>query len=138
MAARKYMINHDAKFYVYRIFDGFETVYVGKGSGGRLANQVRKFGLNGEIIASFRRERDAYAHEKLMIAELKPTANILSGGNGSRVQKVRIRRQSWEIEIDRIGSRRYAARMLLRFDTRGYMDQSKLEAIRQVADGPWC
>lgn len=125
-----------ARFYVYRIFDGFETVYIGKGSGRRLTSQKSKFGLPGEIIAWFDKERDAYAHEIKMIAELKPTENKHPGGNGSRVFKRRPRRQAWEIEIERVGSRRYAARALLRLDLRGYVDPSKLDAIRQVANGP--
>ena len=126
------------RFYVYRIFDGFETVYVGKGSGRRLCSQKSKFGLDGEIICRFKSERAAYAHEIKMIAELRPTANRHPGGCGSKVYKRRPRRFAWEIEIDRVGSRRYAARMLLRFDTRGFIDPSKLELIRQVANGPRC
>jgi hypothetical protein len=140
MAARTRKILHDdeTRFYVYRIFDGHETVYIGKGSGRRLANQRRKFGLPGEIVASFAKESDAYAHEIKMISELMPTANKHPGGNGSRVYKRRPRRHAWEIEIDRVGSRRYSARMLLRSDLAGLVDPSKLDAIRQVANGPRC
>jgi hypothetical protein len=126
------------RFYVYRIFDGFETVYIGKGSGRRLSSQKSKFKLPGEIIARFKKERDAYAYEIKMIDELMPTANKHPGGNGSRVYKRRPRKQAWEIEIDRVGSRRYSARMLLRFDLAGLVDPSKLDAIRQVANGPRC
>ncbi len=127
-----------ARFYVYRIFDGFETVYVGKGSGRRLNSQKSKFGMLGEIIAWFKREGDAYAFEIKMIAELRPTANKHPGGNGSRVFKRARRKFGWELEIARVGSRRYAARELLKLDTRGFIDPSKLDAIRQVANGPRC
>jgi hypothetical protein len=126
------------RFYVYRIFDGFETVYVGKGSGRRLSSQKSKFRLPGEIIARFKSERAAYAFEIKMIAELMPTANKHPGGNGSRVYKRRPRRQAWEIEIESVGSRRYTARKLLQFDLSGIIDPSKLDAIRQVANGPRC
>ena len=44
MAARR------GSCYVYRIFDGPVTVYVGKGSGRRLAAQKAKFRLEGEVL----------------------------------------------------------------------------------------
>ena len=134
MAAR----TRKERFYVYRIYDGFETVYIGKGSGRRLTSQRSKFKMDGEIIAWFEREADAYAHEIKMIAELMPTANKYSGGNGSWCRKRRVVKLGWIREIERVGSRRYAARMLLKFDLRGHIEGSKLEVIRRVANGPWC
>ncbi|MEZ0064020.1 hypothetical protein ABIF26_009582 [Bradyrhizobium elkanii] len=138
MAARSVKIRHDedGRFYVYRIFDGFETVYIGKGSGRRLASQKSKFGLAGEIIARFKSERDAYAFEIKMIAQLMPTANKHPGGNGSRARRKIHRRFGWEIEMDRVGSRRYVARELLKFDLSRMIDASKIDAIREVANGP--
>jgi hypothetical protein len=125
-----------ARFYVYRIFDGFETVYVGKGSGRRLATQIRNFGLPGEIIAGFKSENDAYAFEIKMISELMPTENKHPGGNGNRVCRPIERKLKWELEIERVGSRRYAAQQLLQLDISQYLDASKIDAIRQVANGP--
>lgn len=124
------------KFYVYRIFYGLETVYVGKGSGRRLESQKSKFRLPGEIIATFASESDAYAHEIKMIASLMPTENKHPGGNGSWTRKRVKRKLGWEYEIERVGSRRYAARELLKLDLSGVLDASKIDAIRQVADGP--
>ena len=47
--------------YVYRIFDGCETVYVGKGSGRRLEAQKRRFNLDGEVIERDLSDDDAFA-----------------------------------------------------------------------------
>lgn len=140
MAARTVKIRHDeeGRFYVYRLVAARGLVlYIGKGSGRRLRGQQAKYKCSGEIISRFKRERDAYAFEVKAIAEYQPALNKHKGGNGSRAMPLRTPRKSkWELELDRVGSRRYAARMLLRFDTRGYIDQSKLELIRQVANGP--
>lgn len=130
-------------FYVYRIFDGFETVYIGKGSGRRLANQKRKFSLAGEILEECRSDDHAFEREVYWIKQLRPTANKLAGGYGGRVKPKPLSRDEKKFfreleEIERVGSRRYAARMLLRFDTRGHIDPSKLDAIRQVANVPRC
>lgn len=132
-----------SEFYVYRIFDGFETVYVGKGSGRRLDHQKRKFGLPGEIVEGCKSDDHAFSREVFWIKQLQPTSNKLRGGNGGRVRPKPICRDEKRFlkelaEIDRIGSRRYAARMLLKFDTRGYIGSSKLDVIRQVANGPRC
>lgn len=73
----------DKKFYVYRILGEMgETVYIGKGTGGRLAKQMRRFMASGEIIARFGTERQAYLHEKKLIAEFAPPLNRCSGGGG--------------------------------------------------------
>ena len=43
--------------------------------------------------------------------------NRVAGGGGSRGQKVkqrRSRRDSWELEMEKIGTKRYAARLLLK------------------------
>lgn len=124
------------RFYVYRLFDDpLVTLYVGKGSGRRLASQKSKYRCNGEVIRRFKRERDAFVFEIEMIALLKPQLNKHPGGNGNNAKRAK-RRQKWEIEIEHVGTRRYAARALLNFDLRPYIDASKIEAIRQVANGP--
>lgn len=120
-------------FYVYEIINlSGETIYVGKGSGRRLRNQVKNFNFNGCEIARFKKESDAYAFEVQKIAEIKPVLNKHVGGNGSKVTIKRERKQSWQILIDRIGTRAYAARLLLAFCV---ADPSKIDEIRQVAYG---
>jgi hypothetical protein len=123
------------RFYVYALTDGDQVVYVGKGSGRRLHVQRRTHGCDGYEVARFKRERDAYAHEIRVIAELSPARNKHPGGNGSRATPARTpRAPAWMKEIDRIGSRVYAARLLLsRFAH--IVDPSKVDAIRRVAYG---
>ena len=123
------------KFYVYRIFDLGGTIYVGKGSGGRLQKQIKRFAVLGEIVKWFKSEREAYAHERRLIEQLKPVLNRCAGGGGPRKGGREPRRFPWEIEMERIGTRVYAARGLLRFDLRPYLPESKIDQIRQVAYG---
>ena len=73
----------EKKFYVYRILGEMgETVYIGKGSGRRLEKQKRRFGAEGEIIAEFGTERQAYSHERKLVADLNPPLNMCAGGGG--------------------------------------------------------
>lgn len=131
-------------FYVYRIYDGVETVYVGKGSGRRLAHQMRKFGLPGAIVEECKSDDHAFEREVHWIAELKPTANKLAGGNGGRCKpkpKPRLAREFREIE--RVGSRKYAAQVLVRkLDEhncgRWGVSKVALDRLREVANGPRC
>lgn len=103
-----------AEFYVYRIFDGAVTVYIGKGSGKRLEAQKRRFGCDGEIIERCRSDDHAFERERHWIASLKPTDNISPGGNGGRCKPKRVPRKPKEyLEMERVGLRRYAARFLL-------------------------
>ena len=122
-----------ARFYIYRIFDGAVTVYVGKGSGRRLKNQIRRFGLDGEIIEFLASEKSAYEAERRWIRELKPTENRNSGGGGGLVIRKRIRRTKEEIEMARVGTRVYAARMLLRFDLRGHVSPERISKLKEIA-----
>lgn len=106
------------RFYVYRLFDVNETtLYVGKGSGRRLETQIKSHKAHGgEIIERFKLERAAYKRERELIKELAPLRNRHPGGNGSRATPIRKpRRYDWEIEMERIGTRQYAANMLARF-----------------------
>lgn len=121
-------------FYVYELIDADGTVqYVGKGSGRRLAAQRRNHSLDGREVARFEREEDAYAFERERIAEAKPPRNRHPGGNGSRVTPEPI--PAFVREIERVGARRYAARFLLT-KVDGRWPASKVERIRQVANGP--
>ncbi len=129
MAARK------QRFYVYRIFDLGGTIYIGKGSGRRLRQQISRFGCMGEVIERFAVEKAAYAREKQLINQLKPIRNRHPGGNGSRAQRIYNRREKWEILCDHLGTQVYAARELLRFDLTPFLPASKIERIRQVAHG---
>lgn len=71
-------------FYLYRIFYGDVTLYVGKGSGQRLQHQKRSFTAQGEIVAQFADENAAYRAEMALIKKLDPPLNRHVGGLGGR------------------------------------------------------
>lgn len=122
------------RFYVYRLFsDDGKTLYVGKGSGDRLKNQIRNHNADGEILQRFKLERDAYKRERELIAELAPLRNRHPGGNGSRAART-TRKPNWFIEIERVGTSAYAARLLLKFDYR--IDAAKRLALEAIASEP--
>ncbi len=123
------------RFYVYALIDAGKIVYIGKGSGRRLSVQRRAHRCDGYELARFKRERDAYQHEIAAIAELSPERNKHPGGNGSRAVPQRTPpAPAWLKEINRVGSRVYAARLLV--DRYAHMlDPSKVDAIRRVAYG---
>lgn len=127
----------DDRFYVYAIeYETGVVAYIGKGSGSRLRTQERRFGLKGRKLKTFKSEKAAYAYERRMIGELKPEMNRNPGGNGSRAQIVRRRREAWEIDMERVGTRRYAARALLRFGDvalRRYLAPESIQQLKQVA-----
>jgi hypothetical protein len=130
----KHQARFAMRFYVYRIFDLGGTIYVGKGSGRRLAKQISNFGALGEVVRRFRSEREAYAYERKMIAELKPSRNRCAGGGGSRVSTIVPRRTREEIEIERIGSRVYTARRLLNFQgIEMYLTPDAFATVKAVA-----
>lgn len=73
----------EERFYVYRILgECGETLYIGKGTGQRLNKQKRRFKADGEIVARYSTERQAYKAEKSLIAELNPPLNKSAGGGG--------------------------------------------------------
>jgi hypothetical protein len=123
------------RFYVYELTDEFGAVkYVGKGSGNRVDVSRRTRGLSGRKVASFKKEADAYKYEIQRIAEYEPELNKHPGGNGPRAKRrppVRVPR--WQTEIESIGARVYAARLLLKYDLRNLIDCSKIERIREIA-----
>ena len=123
------------RFYVYHLTDGPETVYVGKGTGRRLKNQLARTGLLGEIVKRFKSERDAYLYEIRLIKKLAPRLNKNGGGGGPLVQRRIERKPKWQIEIERIGTRIYTARMLLKFDLRAHVSSDKIDILRRVASG---
>lgn len=82
-------------FYLYRIFQGEETLYIGKGSGYRLSHQKRRFKADGEIIVDgVADEADAYRRERALIAEHNPPLNRDAGGRGGWSGVGRVRAQS--------------------------------------------
>lgn len=101
------------KFYTYAVTnDDGEIIYIGKGSGRRrLVSEKR--GVCSHEVARFKREKDAYKHECELIAEYAPIQNKHPGGNGSRCQVERYRKTKEDREIERLGTRRYAARMII-------------------------
>lgn len=133
-------------FYVYRIFDGYETVYVGKGSGRRLQSQMRKFGMDGHILEECGSDDDAFARERHWIARLMPTANKCPGGNGGRAKPRketaadRAYRKFVKV-LEEVGSRKYVARFLLTrlsLSNCEALGVSKVDLFRlqEVANGP--
>ncbi len=130
------------QLYVYRIFDGAVSVYVGKGSGRRLQCQKVKFGLPGEILEEFSSEQKAFDRERFWIAELKPTENKCAGGNGGRCRpKRKPRRCHTEIEMERVGPRKHVAQFLLKklneLNCEGWgVSKIDLFRLREVANGP--
>lgn len=121
-----------ARFYVYRLFDDpLITLYVGKGSGNRLRHQKHMRQCGGEVLRWFDLESEAYAYEKKMIAEMVPDLNKHPGGNGAKA--ARQYRPKWLVEIEKIGTGAYAARVLLRYFY--LFDQSKINALSGVAYG---
>ena len=86
--------------------------------------------MTGEIVKRFKSESAAYKYEKELIASLCPVLNKHPGGNGSKA--TRKRKTKFDVLIEKIGSRAYAARLLLSF---GGFDPSKLDALRRVAYG---
>jgi hypothetical protein len=124
------------EFYVYRIYDGEVTVYIGKGRGRRLSDQKRRFALSGEILKSFSSERAAYAFEAKQIAKMKPIANKVAGGGGA-ITRRNIKLPIWFTrqvkEIERVGSRRWVARELLKLDLSGSVSPDTVHKLRMAS-----
>lgn len=126
------------RFYVYALTEGDAIRYVGKGSGRRLQAQRRNHKLEGHEIARFKRESDAYAFEITQIAEHSPPINSHPGGNGSKATPQRQpRKDKWTRNLEAIGHKRYAARLILEhvWKCPHIMSTSELEIVRQVAYG---
>lgn len=127
------------QLYIYRLADyEGKTLYIGKGSGRRLYNQIARTGFYGEIISRHPTDRSAYKAEVVAIARLRPPMNQNAGGGGPVSYKRQEIKPKWLRDIERIGTRVYAARELLKFDLSSVLDVSKIEAIRLVANGPRC
>jgi len=124
-------------FYVYAIMDGVVPVYVGKGSKRRLKTQERRFGLRGKILEHFECEASAYRAERKWIKALNPSLNKHPGGNGCTVKKVIVRTPRWLSAINRIGTKAYAARLVLACFERAphLVDSSKVDALRSAGYG---
>lgn len=126
------------RFYVYEIVDGDRVIYVGKGSGDRMYVSAKVRGGEPREVARFKREKDAYAHEVERISWYTGLLNIHRGGNGSWCKR-RYRAQTRPArfpEIDRIGTRAYAARLLIKYCA-PYLDPNKLIQIIQIAYPQW-
>jgi hypothetical protein len=147
--------------YVYRVFDGFETIYVGKGTGRRRFISAKRLGGQSEILESGLTDAEAFAKEVAWISCLMPTANVAIGGNGGhtrgnaplvprnfrgKISEADMRRslsasRKMEREIQALGSRKYVARFLtqkLNFTNCALWGVSKIEMSRllEVANGP--
>lgn len=165
MAARKAIPSKEqqertraAKFYIYCFREGEAVLYVGKGTGGRLKMQEKRFSLPGEILERLDCEDLAYQRERHWISMLMPSENKNAGGGGGfsdpnpipKDLRGQISLAEWsrhasahkkEIdEIERVGSRKYAAALILRFVNDNNCERLgispvKLEKIRAVAIG---
>lgn len=62
-----------------------------------------------------KRKRDAYAFERLVINDRRPLLNKHPGGNGSRATTNRRQIPPWVKVMAKIGTRAYAAKVLLRY-----------------------
>lgn len=121
-----------ARFYVYVITKDDLPLYVGKGSGRRAQVQAKKYDGIAYILEWFSREALAYKAEIRWIKELKPQFNVHPGGNGCRVKKtIRETKDKFYREIEKIGSRAYSARILLRY--RYLFDRSQIKKLQEVA-----
>lgn len=127
--------------YVYAIKTEGGIVYIGKGTGRRARVSARRCGGEWEIIKAFTSEDAAFAYEREMIALHKPSMNVATGGNGGRAKpKPEPRKPKWVAEMERIGTRVYAARFLLtKLDERNCdrwgVSKLDLSRLREVAGG---
>lgn len=149
------------RFFIYCFREGHAVLYVGKGSGRRLRAQEKRFGFAGEILERMDDEERAYERERYWIEKLLPTENKNSGGAGGFSDRNPIPSQfrnsftlkEWEKcqregeaslrEIEKIGSRRYAAQTLVSMlderncETFG-VSKVDINRLREVANGPRC
>lgn len=155
MAARKAT---PSKFYIYCFREGEAILYVGKGTGCRMRQQEKRFSLPGEILERIDCEDRAYQRERYWISVLKPTENKNAGGGGGFADPNPIPKEirgqvslaGWKrhvsaaekeaMEIERVGSRKYAAGLILRFVNDNNCERLgvsplNLEKIRAVAVG---
>lgn len=127
--------------YVYAVMVDGAIAYVGKGTGNRLNVSARKHGGQPVVLRECKSEDDAFAYEREMIALHRPSRNLCKGGNGGRAKaKPSPRKPKWLAEIERIGSKVYAARFLLTRLDDANCEQwgvSKLDMnrLREVANG---
>jgi hypothetical protein len=125
-------------FYVYAFFDGETCLYVGKGTGRRIKTQQRRFGCEGVVLRTFATEAAAYNFEAREIERRKPTHNMVAGGGGAitrRKARIPAFLAKEMAEMNRLGSRVYTARSLLRFDLSRLVSPSKIDEIRRIAHG---
>ena len=78
-------------YYVYRIFNEYDdTLYIGKGSGDRLQQQIKRFGFFGHKLKWFEDEQACLKEEIRLIAKLNPPFNKTKGGEAGGRPKTEI------------------------------------------------
>jgi len=143
MAARINKPLHDEKtksdwrFYVYDILDcEGNPIYVGKGSGCRRKVSERYRGGASSIEAArFFDEEDAYRYEIERIADINPMLNKHIGGNGARCSVVKTKKIKIDAQtrlMNKIGTRAYAARMLLSYYNAYKYLESKVDRKNEI------
>lgn len=118
--------------YVYALTKDGQILYIGKGTSRRLAQQRRNFGLDGHELAWFKTEQDAYAFERIAISEYQPWLNRHPGGNGSwAIPKPvpKIHKDADTRLMERIGTRAFAARILLSCKDKGLVTMDERSEI---------
>jgi hypothetical protein len=120
----------------YRMSEA-HRLYIGKGSGRRFKIQLRRFNLSGRIVREFDCEREAFKCEQALIAASRPELNRNKGGAGGwkRYKAPKTRKLPNQALIDRLGTRVYCARMLLKFDLGKVLPPERLNIVREVAYG---
>ena len=124
-------------FYVYRILGEMgETVYIGKGYGRRLHHQKRRFMSDGEVMEWCSTDKQAFRRERELIAKHSPPLNRIAGGGGS-VTRHKNRLPVWFTrqikEIERVGSRRWVARELLKLDHSSVVTPGTIDMLRAAS-----
>ena len=130
------------QFYVYCFRQNGTVVYVGKGSGRRFAEQVKAHSWMpnciGGIVRYFASERAAYDYEAHLIAKWNPTRNANKGGGGAitrRKEYVSAHIQRELRRMERMGSRKYVARELLKLDIFPHVGLKTFNNLVQIGYG---
>ncbi len=126
--------------YVYALTKDDQILYIGKGTGNRLQDQRRNFGLAGHELAWFKTEKDAYKFERQLVRDIDPWLNRCAGGAGSYSRKPpepRYKPSEDEILMQQIGTRAYCCRLLLAMKNKGLvtMDDMSENVYRAIGYG---
>jgi hypothetical protein len=127
-------------FYVYAFYaDDGAIAYVGKGKGPRFKRQEKRFApMKGKILKHFKCEDNAFHYEWKLIEKHSPALNKCKGRNCKPAKNGyayldKELAKEWK-EMERVGTRVYAARVLIRFDLRPYFDADRIDRLHVIAN----